>query len=124
MNIRLIDYKEIKDFPSGSALEFFNDRLYVAGDDAKQLLVLNKRWKELERIKLFEHPADRIPKDVKTDIESSIRISGTVHPELFLLGSGSGAQRNKGILVNVDNGNKEEKTLDVFYERIRQSGIR
>ncbi len=124
MNIRLIDYKEIKDFPSGSALEFFNDRLYVAGDDAKQLLVLTKRWKELERIKLFEHPSARIPKDEKTDLESSIRLPGNGHPELFLLGSGSATNRNKGILVNVDNGNKEEKALDVFYQRIRQAGIK
>src|SRR5687768_10336893 len=123
MNIRLIDYKEIKDFPSGSALEFFNDRLYVAGDDAKQLLVLNKRWKELERIPLFDHPAARIPKDVKTDIESSFRLSGDGHPELFLLGSGSAAMRNKGILVNVETGNKEEKPLHVFYDRIRKAGI-
>jgi hypothetical protein len=124
MNIRLIDYKEIKDFPSGSALEFFNDRLYIAGDDAKQLLVLNKRWKELERIKLFEHPADRIPKDVKTDLESSLRLSADGHPELLLLGSGSAAQRNKGILVNVDSGNKEEKSLDIFYDRVRKAGIK
>ena len=124
MNIRLIDYKEITDFPSGSALEFFNDRLYVAGDDAKQLLVLNKRWKELERINLFEHTSYRIPKDEKTDLESSIRLSDNKHPELFLLGSGSGAQRNKGLLVNVENGQKEEKNLDVFYDRIRKSGIK
>lgn len=124
MNIRLIDYKEINNFPSGSALEFFNDRLYIAGDDAKQLLVLNKRWKELERIKLFEHPSERIPKDVKTDIESSLQPSGKEHPELLLLGSGSAALRNKGVLVNVENGNKEEKSLDVFYERVRKSGIK
>jgi hypothetical protein len=124
MNIRLIDYKEIKDFPSGSALEFFNDRLYVAGDDARQLLVLNKRWKEIERIKLFEHPSERIPKDVKTDIESSLRVPGNGHPEILLLGSGSAVPRNKGVLVNLENGNKEEKPLDVFYDRIRKAGIK
>src|SRR5687768_8833525 len=105
MNIRLIDYKEIKDFPSGSALEFFNHRRYVADHDAKQVLVLDNRWKELERIPLFDHPSSRIHKEVKHGLQSSLRLYGDGHPELFLLGSGSAAMRNNGILVNVESGN-------------------
>lgn len=124
MNVKLIDQKEIRNFPSGSALEFFDDRLYVVGDDAKQVLILTKRWKELGRIPMFEHPDARIPKDEKADLEASALVRKGDVPTLLLLGSGSLAQhRNKCFLVNVQDESMEEINLQVFYDRIRHEGI-
>ncbi|HUR11670.1 MAG TPA: hypothetical protein VM012_09900 [Flavitalea sp.] len=124
MKIKLIRSRELKDFPSGSALEFFDGRLYVVGDDARQVLVLNKRWKEIERIKLFDYPEVRIPKEKKADLEASYLDRAKDHPTLVLLGSGSLEPRNKCILVQPSTGVVEEKDLHVFYDRIRREGIR
>ena len=124
MQFKLLAHKELTDFPSGSALEFYKDRLYIVGDDARQLLVLNKKWKEVERIKMFDHPEYRIPKDEKADLEASTMIKNEDHPKLLLLGSGSFEnKRNKSFLIDVKSNATEEKDLSTFYERLRKAGI-
>ncbi len=34
MQLDLIDYKELDTFPSGSGIDFFDDKIYIVGDDA------------------------------------------------------------------------------------------
>ncbi len=65
MKLDLIDYKELKSFPSGSGIEYFDDKVYLVGDDAARILVMNKRWKEKYDIALFESTEKRIPKKLK-----------------------------------------------------------
>ena len=55
MQLNLIDHKELKDFPSGSGIEYFDNNVYIVGDDAASILVTNKRWKPSHEIKLFEN---------------------------------------------------------------------
>ncbi len=92
----LTDFKELASFPSGSGIEFHDEKVFVVGDDAKEVLVMNKRWKELERIPLFESTEERIPKSIKSDLEATTVVLVNSIPRLLILGSGSKEEhRNK-----------------------------
>jgi len=124
MKIKLLDSRKIKDFPSGSGMEYFNDQVYLAGDDAADILVMDKRWREVNRIKIFDNSELRISKKEKSDLEATTVIEINDIPYLLVLGSGSREQhRNKAILVNLDSCNFTEYNLDVFYRRLKESGI-
>src|SRR5437870_2354775 len=70
-NLRIEKSLLLNDFPSGSSLEYFNDRLYLGGDDATKLLVLDTNYDRTDSITLFESELTRIPKNVKADLEAS-----------------------------------------------------
>lgn len=124
MKIKLFDYKEIASFPSGSGIEFYDDKLYLVGDDAKEILVLDKRWKELERLPLFESADARIAKKIKADLEATTIVTVNRIPRLLVLGSGSKEQyRNKAILLDLDSYLRDEFDLTVFYNRIVEEGV-
>ena len=125
MKVKLFDYKEIPSFPSGSGIEFHDERLFLVGDDAKEVLVLSKGWKELERLPLFESNEARIPKAVKADLEATAIVSVNRIPRLLILGSGSKEQhRNKAVLLNLDSYLKDEFDVTPFYNRIQEAGVK
>src|SRR5689334_19675654 len=104
MKLTLTDFKELKDYPSGSAIEFHDNKVFLAGDDAKDVLVLSKSWKELERIPLFESAVERIPKKIKSDLEATTVVIVNSIPRMLILGSGSRDEhRNKAILLDLDS---------------------
>jgi hypothetical protein len=124
MKLTLTDFKELKNFPSGSAIEFHDNKVFLAGDDAKEVLVMDKSWKELERIPLFESDTDRIPKAIKSDLEATTVVIVNSIPRMLILGSGSKEElRNKAILLDLDSYLKDEFDLTVFYNRIKETGI-
>lgn len=124
MNIKFLDFKQLKDFPSGSGIEFFNDKIYLVGDDAKDILVTNKNWKLIEIINLFPSETYRIHKKLKADFEATTIIQVDNIPFLLILGSGSiEATRNRGRLINLNSLAMEEIDLSVFYNRLKQSGF-
>jgi len=124
MKLTLTDFKELKNFPSGSAIEFHDNKVFLAGDDAKEVLVMDKRWKELERIPLFDSDTERIPKKIKSDLEATTVVIVNSIPRMLILGSGSKEQhRNKAILLDLDSYLKDEFDLTVFYDRIKATGI-
>ena len=124
MNIKLLDFKELADFPSGSGIECYDDQVYLVGDDARNILVMNKRWKTRETINLFPGDSPRIEKMIKADFEATTIVQINKVPFLLLLGSGSiEATRNKAILLNLKSKEVEEIDLSVFYDRLRQSGF-
>ena len=55
MKISLLDFKETSDYPSGSGIEFYDGQVYLAGDDAADILIMDKKWRELGRIKIFQN---------------------------------------------------------------------
>lgn len=126
MNIKLLEFKELKDFPSGSGIEFYDDLLYLVGDDAKDILVMNKRWKKQGVINLFPKENNyRIPKNLKADFEATAIIQINKIPFLLILGSGSlEATRNKGLLVDLTSKSLEQIDLSVFYTRLKHSGLK
>jgi hypothetical protein len=124
MKLTLTDFKELKNFPSGSAIEFHDNKVFLAGDDAKEVLVLDKSWKELERIPLFASDVDRIPKAIKSDLEATTVVIVNSIPRMLILGSGSKEElRNKAVLLDLDSYLKDEFDLTVFYNRIKATGI-
>ena len=124
MNIKFLDFKQLKDFPSGSGIESFDNKIYVVGDDAKDILVINKDWKLKETINLFPSDTLRIAKQLKADYEATTIIQINKIPFLLILGSGSlEATRNKGVLINISSKAKEEIDLSIFYNRLKQSGF-
>jgi hypothetical protein len=124
MKIKLLDFKENTEYPSGSGIEYFDGQVYLAGDDAADILIMDKKWRELGRIKVFENFDDRIPKDVKSDLEATTVLFLNDVPHLLIVGSGSREQhRNKAILVNLHSNNFADYNIEVFYNRLKESGI-
>src|SRR5689334_19645426 len=124
MNIKLLDYKELKTFPSGSGIEFFDDKVYLVGDDATNIIVKSKKWKEEKKIHLFESPTHRIPKLIKSDLEATTIVYQGKAPKLLMLGSGSRQEyRNKAVLLDLNTSTTEEFDLQIFYDRLKQEGI-
>ncbi|MGN6421461.1 MAG: DUF6929 family protein [Pseudobacter sp.] len=125
MKIKLFDYKEVPSFPSGSGIEFYDDKVFLVGDDSREVLVLNKRWKELERVPLIAGTEPRVPKAVKSDLEATTIVTINRIPRLLVLGSGSlEKNRNKAILFNLDSYLKDEFDLTSFYNRIAKTGVK
>jgi len=123
MKLQLLDHKELKDFPSGSGIEYLDGNVYIVGDDAANVLVTNKRWKPRGTIKLFDSNQKRIPKKHKADLEATTALQLDNENFLLVMGSGSADPRNKGILVNLKNEKVKSFDTSVFYERIKEKGI-
>ena len=51
------------DYPSASAIEYFDEKLYVIGDDATIVLVMDTSLNIIDSIPLLYYPGKRIPKD-------------------------------------------------------------
>jgi len=123
MKLKLLYSTEIEGYPSGSAMEFYADRIYLAGDDARDLLVMNRKWKKRKSIPLLHSSEKRLPKKIKMDLESMSHIQVAGQPHLLILGSGSAAPRNKAILVNLKDNAVAMIDISPFYERLRNSGV-
>ena len=67
----LLESTTISSFPSASAVEFYNNKLYVFGDDAAHLLILDTNFNVIEKIFYADSISQRISPDVKPDIEST-----------------------------------------------------
>jgi hypothetical protein len=123
MKLNLLDYKTLKSFPSGSGIEYYDGKIYIVGDDAKSLLITNKRWKKKDQVDLFESDEERIPKKLKADLEATAILHLEKQVCLLIMGSGSKALRNKCILLDTETGTKTEIDCTVFYKRLAENGI-
>jgi hypothetical protein len=95
--------KEVKllDYPSASAIEYFDGKLYVMGDDANHMLVLDSGLNIIDSIPFFNYSSKRIPKSVKPDLEAMTMAWQPGNSRLLLVGSGSLAPyRNIAFLVD------------------------
>lgn len=119
MQIHLIRNKII-DYPSGSALEFYNNILYVVGDDVNYILCLDDAWNEINRLKLFEYDSVRIPKPEKPDLECATIIGDM----LYVAGSGSKSpQRDVAFLVNLSDKKIKRISTAAFYSIFRDRNL-
>ena len=83
-NVTDLQIKKL-DYPSASSIEYYDGKLYLIGDDATKLLVLDTNLNIVDSIPIISYPGNRIPKDIKPDLEASA-LNGD---NLFLFGSGS-----------------------------------
>ncbi len=105
--IRLRQHKAFPDYSSASAIAWYKGRLYVMGDDAPTLLLLNRRLREKNEIRVFNVRQKRIPYAEKPDIESAAVVQSGTQKILWLLPSFSTAYRNKAITLNLDQKSSE-----------------
>jgi hypothetical protein len=112
------------DYPSGSALSFFDNRLYLVGDDATTVLVMDEQFSVLGKIRISSHLSNRIPKKIKRDIEGMTVIRQGKNSSLLLVGSGSLAPyRNFGQVVTPGSNFRSTYDLGSFYRRLQSAGI-
>lgn len=79
-----------ENYPSGSTISRINDMYYIMGDDAAEILVLNKKLEEIDRVEIFSKGEElRLPKTSKADVESSVVLVRQSKPAVLFLGSGS-----------------------------------
>lgn len=124
MKLKLTEAERFEDIRSGSAIEYRDRQIFVAGDDARCVYVLGEDRRRTKTIRLLEGALDeRIPKKHKPDIEAMALIDPGPRPALLLLGSGSRDRRNVGFVVDIGNEQVRQIALDVFYDRLRDSGL-
>jgi len=112
------------DYPSASAIEYYDGKLYIMGDDAPNLIVLDINLTIIDSIPLILYSGKRIPKDIKPDLEASAIYSINNEPIIFLFGSGSlGPYRNTGWKYNIHTKTKDNIYLQPLYSRIKEAGI-
>jgi len=114
-----IQIKKI-DYPSASAIEYYDEKLYVVGDDATNLLVLDTSLNIIDSIPLLSYPGKRIPKDTKPDLEASALNADN----LFLFGSGSlSPYRNFTWRVNLKTKDNDSVKLEPLFLKTKELGI-
>lgn len=69
-SITLLKTTYLEDYPSASGIEYCNGKLYIMGDDATHLLILNTDHQPIDSVRIFQHNDKRIPYTVKPDLES------------------------------------------------------
>ena len=108
------------DYPSASSIEFYDGKLYLMGDDATKLLVLDTILNIVDSIPIISYPENRIPKEIKPDLEASA-LNGD---NLFLFGSGSlSPYRNLGWKYNLKTKDNDSIDLEPLYLKVKDSGI-
>ena len=108
------------DYPSASSIEFYDGKLYLMGDDATDLLVLDTDLNIVDSIPIISFPGSRIPKDIKPDLEASA-LNGD---NLFLFGSGSlSPYRNFARRYNLKTKHKDSINLEPLFLKIKRLGI-
>lgn len=114
MKLSLELYKKI-DYPSASAIEFYNNSFYLIGDDSNKMLCLNKQLNTISEIELFKYNGDRIPKKEKPDFEACT----IINHQLFIFGSGS-LLPQRGYLFVYNFNDKSLQKLDIsdYYKHI------
>lgn len=97
VQLSLLEHKILKSFPSGSAIEFYNNNIYLLGDDAKYLLVLDTVYNFIDSIHYIHDIPDtgyRISKEKKPDLESATLLTYGESVYLYTFGSLSTTNRN------------------------------
>lgn len=112
------------DYPSASAIEYHDGKLYIMGDDAPNMIVLDTSLNIIDSIPIVLHAGKRIPKDTKPDLEASAIYFSNNEPSIFLFGSGSlDPYRNAGWKYNINTKAKDNIYLESFYSKIKEAGI-
>ena len=107
-------------YPSASGIEYFGKQVYIIGDDATHLLILDSLLNITDSIQLYTSGERRIPKDRKADLEAITLIRYHDSLQLMLLGSGSLVPwRNTAWLINPSSKRYTEWRLDTFFRRLK-----
>jgi len=101
--VELIKTTLLAHYPSASGISYYKDKLYVIGDDARHLMVLDTTHQAIDSVLLFPGNTYRIPWDKKPDMESLFIGKRSRKQYLIVLPSFSSPIRNKIGLVPLEN---------------------
>lgn len=120
-NISSIEIKKLE-YPSASSIEYIDGKLYLMGDDATNLLVLDTNFNIIDSIAIIANSTKRLPKETKPDLEASaFNIDSS---EIFLFGSGSlSPYRNFGWRHHLKTKDNDSINLEPLYSKIKDAGI-
>lgn len=126
--VELIKSQTLPDFPSGSSINYCNRQLYLIGDDAHAVLILDEQYATIDSIQLFAHIEKRIPKKEKADLEASTFLIVDGVEYLLILGSGSKRLRKKIHLIPYEMSllniaNSTSIDTDTFIDRVKSCGV-
>ncbi|HEU4472086.1 MAG TPA: hypothetical protein VFR58_13430 [Flavisolibacter sp.] len=122
-DIQLLRVTELSHYPSASTLEYHKDKLYVIGDDARQVLVLDKDHQLLDSISLFEGEKKQLSKKTKPDIESTIQVKASGKDYLLAFSSLSGPRRNKVLWIDLEKKTRDIRDFSLTHPEIREWNI-
>ena len=123
-DLRVEKILSLDNFPSGSSLEYYHNKLYLGGDDAAKLLVLDTNYNTIDSLTLFESTTRRIPKAIKADLEASAIVTINAQPHLLLVGSASLPIREKIVLLRLDTFEMQPHSISDFVRRLGHLGLK
>ncbi|HEU4861737.1 MAG TPA: hypothetical protein VFT15_17955 [Chitinophagaceae bacterium] len=120
-SISPIEIKKLE-YPSASSIEYIDGKLYLMGDDATNLLVLDTNLNIIDSIPIVANSSKRLPKETKPDLEAAVfRIDSN---EILLFGSGSlSPYRNLGWKHKLKTKDNDSINLEPLYLKVMDSGI-
>lgn len=90
--LQLVTEKTLN-FPSASGIEYYNDKLYVFGDNATHLLILSPDYNQADSVLYWKSNEKVIDKQDKPDIESAMIAEKDNDTVLYGVGSMSDKKR-------------------------------
>ena len=121
MKKETVNVKELS-YPSASGIEYHQDKIYLMGDDANSLLILDSNFSIIDSIDLYDFAEKRIPKPLKADLEA---VTVLKDGRLLIIGSGSLApHRNTLWIINPQTKEKENLRIDSFFHHLNSNGIK
>lgn len=126
--LELLSIQLLPDFPSGSSVNYRDGMLYLVGDDANSILILDKSYKKISSVQLFNYSGKRIPKPLKADLEGSVFINLDGLDHLLIVGSSSREQRENVILIpflqsGLNGAQASTIAIKTFIKRLGTLGI-
>jgi len=122
-NLQAVNIKKLN-YPSASSVEFNNGKIYVMGDDAADLLVVDTNLNILDSFPIFSYPARRIPKAIKPDFEASAFSNVKGQQVLYLFGSGSlSPQRDSLFLLFPESKIVTHVSFGDFYSQLKSTAL-
>jgi hypothetical protein len=122
--LELLKSLSFPDFPSGSSINFYDEKLFLIGDDASHVLVLDTNYRTIDSIHLFDSPEKRIAKKEKADFETSTILHIKNIAYLLVFGSASKRSRMNLILIDLENEWRfESYNYNSFIKRIKKAGV-
>ncbi len=122
--LEIIKIVELNNYPSGSGMTLIKNQVFLIGDDAAYITIMDTSLRVVDSISLIPFNNNRIPKDIKPDLEAAAILYLDRKPYGLFIGSGSlSPYRNYSYLVNP--GNKQSLKIDLqnFYKKLKSIGI-
>jgi hypothetical protein len=109
-DISLVSHQVIPGFPSASSIIVYKKKLFVTGDDSRDVLVLDEQYNRVDSIRIFDNAQRRIDRQTKADLESAVLVGG-FRKKLLLIGSASSDVRKKSLLIPLGSCMKRKMRL-------------